>query len=67
MDTLFPDLPTQHPPTIIGADNHVLVQCKRCDGTRIEKCPYPRSHPRWVDWDDTCRGCNGHGWKLERW
>ena len=67
MDTLFPNLPTQHPPTIIGSDNHVLVRCKRCEGTRIEKCPYPRSHPRWVDWDDTCWGCNGHGWKLERW
>jgi hypothetical protein len=57
--SLFACLPEQRAPAEAWTDNAVLRKCRRCDGTGIERCPYPRSHPRWLDWDDRCfgRGC----------
>lgn len=59
--SLFSDLPEQHAPTELWADNCVLRECRRCSGTGKEECPYPSHYYVAMAWDPTCRGCNGAG------
>ena len=61
---LFEDLPEQHPPAILYADEHILERCARCKGTGREENPYPPSHRSHAEWDPVCRGCAGHGGRV---
>jgi hypothetical protein len=63
---LFPDLPVQRPPAELACDTHVLEPCRRCGGKGSEGNPFPRWHPRHLDWDPRCRGCEGAGHRLRR-
>jgi len=56
-DTLFPDIPTQEPPTHRQTDSHVLIQCPNCKGEGTT--PHH-------GWDLTCRVCDGAGWQMRR-
>jgi integrase len=59
--------PHQAAPSVLWADNAELRQCRRCGGTGIERCPYPRRYDVARNWDPQCRGCNGKGWLYEVW
>ena len=64
---LFECLPVQMPPATLYTDAHVLFDCLTCNGTGVQRCWYPRSHPVSWNWDPTCRGCGGGGKLLRRW